>query len=54
MKVWVGYDVSFNGGMDSHHRLTKIFDCEVKAFLWAEEKQANKYQWREFEERDVE
>jgi hypothetical protein len=54
MKVWIGYKASFDGGMGTYRHLEKIFDCEVKAFLWVQEIQADEYEWREFEEKEVE
>jgi hypothetical protein len=54
MKVYIGYDVSYDGGMGISRHVEKLFDCEVKAFLWEEEKQATEYEWREFAEMDVE
>ncbi len=59
MKVWLGYDVHFDGGMGITRHLEKVFDCEVKAFLWVEEKANNgnyhpDYEWRESEEKEVE
>lgn len=58
MKVWLCYDVSFDG-CNIHRDLRKIFDCEVKALLWLDEKKPVKYndieiEWREYEEKEVE
>jgi hypothetical protein len=53
MKVWIGYEASFDGA-DVYRHLKKVFDCEVKAFLWVEEKQDTDYEWREFEVKEVE
>ena len=56
MKVWLCYDVSFDGGMGIYRHLQKIFDCEVKALLWLDEKKPVEYddEWREYEEKEVE
>ena len=53
MTVWLGFECHYDGcGVYRH--LRKVFDCEVKAFLWAEEWEATDYEWREFKEREVE
>jgi hypothetical protein len=54
MKVYIGYDVSYDGGMGISRHVEKVFDCEVKALLWEEEAQATEYEWREFAEMVVE
>jgi hypothetical protein len=59
MKVYLCYDVSFDGGMGTYRDLRKIFDCEVKALLWLDEKKPVEYndieiEWREYEEKEVE
>jgi hypothetical protein len=59
MKVYLCYDVSFDGGMGVHRSLQKVFDCEVKALLWVDEKKPVVYddiefEWREYEEKEVE
>jgi hypothetical protein len=53
MNVWLGYEVYFDGA-EIYRNLKKVFDCEVKAFLWTEEIQATDYKWREFEKKEVE
>ena len=59
MKVYLCYDVSFDGGMGVHRSLRKVFDCEVKAILRLDEKKPVEYndieiEWREYEEKEVE
>lgn len=54
MKVYIGYDVSYDGGMGIYRQAEKVFDCEVKAFLWVEEGPKTEYGWREFIEMEVE
>lgn len=54
MKVWVAYEATFDGGMGTYHSVRKVFDCEFKALLWVEEKQATDYEWRYVEEMTVE
>lgn len=51
--VWLGFECHYDG-CDVHRHLRKVFDCEVKAFLWIEEMEATDYEWREFKEREVE
>jgi len=63
MKVWVGYYCSHNF-CDVWKVAEKVFDDEVKALLWAEDKafldvcqvwdDGTVMEWREYEEFEVE
>lgn len=55
MKVWIGYETSHDG-CNTWRDLEKVFDCEVKALLWSEEnpEKQNEYNWREYDEVEVE
>lgn len=53
MKVWIGYNVCYNG-CDSFHNVDKIFDCEEKALVWQEEFAATEWDYREYTEMEVE
>lgn len=53
MKVWIGYDCCYNG-CDSWRNTEKVFDCEEKALVWQEEITPTEYDWREYEEYEVE
>lgn len=63
MKVWIGYYCTYNL-CDMWKTVEKVFDDEVKALLWAEDKEfaatADKWtdgtalEWREYEEMEVE
>ena len=54
MTVWLGFECHYDGGMGVYRHLRKVFDCEVKAFLWTNEREATDYDWREFEAKEVE
>ena len=63
MKVWIGYYCSHNL-CDTWKTVEKVFDDEVKALLWAEDKgfaataqkldDDTELEWREYEEHEVE
>lgn len=63
MKIWVGYYCEYNL-CDMWKTVEKVFDDEVKALLWSEDKEfeanAQKWsdgtvmEWREYEEFEVE
>jgi hypothetical protein len=52
--VWVGLSCIYDGGMSVQKDIEKVFDDEVKALLWVEDKEFlelydNDYYWREYE-----
>jgi hypothetical protein len=55
MKVWIGYECSFNG-CDYFKTAAKVFDCDVKALLWKDDPEfkETEYEWREYHEQEVE
>ena len=58
MKVWIGYLCNYNGCEFFRH-VEHVFDDEIKALLWAEDKDFaathdSDYDWREYVEREVE
>lgn len=56
MKVWIGYHCHFDGGANQWETVEKVFDDEVKALLWVEDPAftSDDYDWRKYEEREVE
>ena len=63
MTVWIGYHC-YHDLCDSWRTVERVFDCEVKALLWAEDREflagrqiwddGTELEWREYEERTVE
>lgn len=63
MKIWIGYYCTYNL-CDVWKNVEKVFDDEVKALLWAEDKEflagrqiwddGTELEWREYEEHVVE
>jgi len=58
MKVWIGYLCS-NNSCDVFRYVERVFDDEVKALLWAEDKtftdaHDSDYDWREYSMQEVE
>lgn len=62
-KIWIGYHASYDF-CDVFRTVEKVFDDEVKALLWAEDKEflagrqiwddGTEMEWREYEEFEVE
>lgn len=63
MKVWIGYRV-YHNFCDTFKTVEKVFDDEVKALLWSEDKEflasrqvwsdGTEMEWREYIDMDVE
>lgn len=58
MKVWIGYRCYYNFA-DTFKHVEKVFDDEVKALLWVEDKEFTThhnpdYDWREYVAYEVE
>ena len=53
MKVWIGYQCYFNY-CDEFKSAVKVFDDEVKALIWKEEFEDTEFEYRNYQEMDVE
>ena len=53
MKVYIGYECH-NNGCDIFHHVAKVFDDEIKAFLWREDMIGDDQEWREIQEWETE
>jgi hypothetical protein len=57
MQVWIGYECYFNG-CDEWRSAVKVFDDEVKAFVWKEEVEPYEFcgsdYWRDYQVFEVE
>ncbi len=53
MKVWLGFEHYYNY-CDEFKSVVKVFDDEVKAFLWKEEFEPTEQEWRSTQEYEVE
>ena len=53
MKVYIGYQCYYDY-CDVWRHAEKVFDDEVKAFLWEEEFEPTEHEWRSYEEMEVE
>ena len=53
MKVWIGYECHYNY-CDEFRSAVKVFDDEVKALVWQEEIEATEFDYRAYEEHEVE
>lgn len=53
MKVWVGYQCSYNY-CDEFCSAVKIFDDEVKALIWQDDFKETDFEYRKYEEMKVE
>ena len=54
MKVYLAKECYYDGGANSWETVVKVFDDEAKALVWKEEFEATDYDWREYEEMEVE
>jgi hypothetical protein len=53
MKVDLDKECYYDGGANTE-TVVKVFDDEVKALVWKEEFDATDYDWRAYEEMEVE
>jgi hypothetical protein len=53
MKVYIGYECYYDY-CDVWRSAPKVFDDEVKALIWKEDFKDTEFQWREYEEFEVE
>ena len=53
MKVYIGYQVDYDYS-EIWRVVTKVFDDEAKALVWKEEFKATEFEWRSYEEHEVE
>ena len=54
MKVYLAKQCYDDGEGNDCETVVKVFDDEAKALVWKEEFEANRYNWREYEEMEVE
>ncbi len=52
-KVYVGYECYYDY-CNVWRKVTKVFDDEVKALVWKEEREPAELEWREYDEWEVE
>ena len=53
MKIYLAKERCYDGANYWEH-VVKVFDDEAKALVWKEEFEATDYDWREYEEMEVE
>jgi hypothetical protein len=53
MKVWIGYEVYYDY-CNRWRSAVKVFDDEDKAWAWKEEGPSTEFEWRSYEEFEVE
>jgi hypothetical protein len=53
MKVWIGYECYYVYS-NQWRSAVKVFDDEVKALIWKEDFEATKFEWRSYEQFEVE
>jgi hypothetical protein len=53
MKVYLGYECYYDY-CNVWRRVVKVFDDEVKALVWKEEREPAELEWREYDAMEVE
>jgi len=53
MKVWIGYECDYDYA-NTYRIAVKVFDDEVKALIWKEDFKNTKFEWRSYEQFEVE